>query len=557
MKIFGLLDTQYSRFSSTIKSYLSQTLSDFSSKYGNATIFGQLIGVLGAVVQNIMLYIEDALVEQNKFTAQRKKSIYNLAAISGYEPSLGKASSVQLKVDYTPNNFGSTNIVISNNERLVCTQNGLTYNIILPQEAIIMSSSSSNSNRILQAVQGRFETQTFMATGGKYYTINFTYNGNFDIDYLQVKVNNELWERASCFYDLLPNSNQYVAKTSYNNGIDLIFGNDVHGRSLQEGDKVEVKYLVHDGEEGNLNTQEETYFIFDKTLYDTDGNEVDGNSIFNVTFASHDSVTSGSDSESKEYVRQMIGMNSRGLVLASPDHYKVFMNKFSFCGYNRTWSERGSMIVNTMALKNFKMKINNGSDYFNLTDSDFVLSENQKKSILDCIEKSGMQLGGISYNIVDPDICKYSMYLYIKLKTQQQDKEYLKNQIKTLVGDFFTNINSDIFIPKSDIVFLLKNNIPNIDSVDVYFLSEKNESAIRTGSYIKKNYKYNPSTNSYDVESELVKVYPGENPNLGLDAHGNIYLNTNNEFPALMGGWYFTNNENQTITSQPITITIE
>ena len=79
MKIFSLLDTQYAQFTSTIKSYLTKTLSGFESKYGNATVFGQMINVISAVVQNIMLYIEDSMVEQNKFTAQRKlkkKQIY-------------------------------------------------------------------------------------------------------------------------------------------------------------------------------------------------------------------------------------------------------------------------------------------------------------------------------------------------------------------------------------------------------------------------------------------------------------------------------------------------
>jgi hypothetical protein len=351
-------------------------------------------------------------------------------------------------------------------------------------------------------------------------------------------------------------SKQYVAKSSYIGGVDLIFGNSTHGKQLNDTDVVEVRYLVHDGEEGNLDTQEDTYFVFDRPLRDTDGNEVDGNNIFDISFASHDSVTSGSDSESKEYVRQMIGMNSRALVLAAPEHYKVFINKFSFCGYNRTWSEKGSMIVNSLILKNFKLDMESSSDYFNLTENDLLLTKNQKQSILNCIESSGQQLGGVSYHIIDPTICKYALYVYIKMKNKQQDSEYIKNQVKSLIGDFFTNINSDIFIPKSDISVLLKNNIPDIDSVDLYFLSERNETAIRTGSYIDVQYTYDPSLGTYKTTTESVYIYPGENPNLGLDEHGNIYLKSNNEFPVLMGGWYFTNNENQTVLAQPITINI-
>ena len=82
MKLFSLLDIQYSKFTESIKKYLSKTLSSSNESFGNNTVFGQLINVLSGVVQNIMLYIEDALTEQNKYTAQRKKSIYGLAALS-------------------------------------------------------------------------------------------------------------------------------------------------------------------------------------------------------------------------------------------------------------------------------------------------------------------------------------------------------------------------------------------------------------------------------------------------------------------------------------------
>ena len=200
-----------------------------------------------------------------------------------------------------------------------------------------------------------------------------------------------------------------------------------------------------------------------------------------------------------------------------------------------------------------------GSDYFQLSESDLKLSDIQKQSILSCIENSGNQLGGVSYNIIDPVIRKYALYVYVKMKSQKLDKEYIKNQIKVLVGDFFANIQSDMYIPKSDIVMLIKNNIEAVDSVDVYFLSERNETAMRMGYYVDDNYTWNPSTGTYDSHMETVYLYSGQNPSLGLDGHGNICLESNNEFPVLMGGWEFTNDseELQSVQAEAITITVE
>ena len=92
-------------------------------------------------------------------------------------------------------------------------------------------------------------------------------------------------------------------------------------------------------------------------------------------------------------------------------------------------------------------------------------------------------------------------------------------------------------------------------------MSEQNETAKQVGYYDKKEYLYNPSTNSYNVKTSRVSLYDGEDPNLGLDSHGNIYLDNNENVPVLMGGWDFvsTNDlEDQQITiNDPLIIIFE
>lgn len=556
MKLFTLLDTQYSSFAAKVKNYISTTLSEFNTQFGSNTVFGQIFTVIGNAMQNMMLYIEDALTEQNKYTAQRKKSIYNLAALSGYVPSLGKAATVSIKVNFTPVNVPEYNIILSNHLPLTCTQNGLSYCLVLPQEAVVLNIEKDNSPKYLTAIQGRFETQSFISEGGQYYTIPFKFNGNLDTDYLTVKVNNEKWDWAPSVYDMDSDAKQYTYRISTSGGIDLIFGNEAHGRALKVNDYIEIEYLIHDGDQGNLNPSLETYFVFDNPLNDINGDTHDGNAIFNITFAEVDPITSGSNSESIHHVKEMIGMNSRSLVLASPDNYKSFINKFGFCGYSRTWSDPGSMIVNSLIIKNFKNCIETGSDYFKLKETDFYLSDQQKRSIYNNIEKTGNQLAGVKYNIFDPELCKYAMYIYISLKSDKYSKDLITTKIRQLVGEFFTDIQSDLFIPKSDLIHLIKNNVEGIDSIDVYILSQKNEEALRTGKYINTVYILNNLTGQYIKTVENVKVYDGENPNLGLDSHGNIYLKSDSQFPVLMGGWVYKNNDGDDVNiDDPLIIT--
>ena len=72
MKLFKAIDMSYDRYVTATRNYISKIFTDFGQKFNNSTIFGQIITVMQATVQNIMLYIEDAFVEQNKFTAVRK-----------------------------------------------------------------------------------------------------------------------------------------------------------------------------------------------------------------------------------------------------------------------------------------------------------------------------------------------------------------------------------------------------------------------------------------------------------------------------------------------------
>lgn len=562
MKLFSMIQMQYDRFDKAVRDYVSNMMNGLSYKYTNSSIFGQLINVVGSAVQNILSYIEDSITEQNVYTATRKRSIYNLASLSGYQPSLGTATTCTLAMSFIPNNNQASDVILKNRTSLDCSQNGSTYNVILPQEAIVLSPRLDNNTKYVTVVEGKFETQTFHAIGGELYTVNVPFQGDCDLDYLEVMINDVLWEKRDSLYDMDPESNQYMVRTSLKKGIDIIFGNGQYGKALENEDVIKVTYLLHSGENGNLTNDEPAEFTFRDTLQDTLGNEVDGNNIIKVVLCDGDNVNSGTGSETIDTVRNMIGLNSRSLVLADPKNYKQYLNRFSFCGYNRTWSEPGSLIINGLVLANFKIKMNDGLDYFKLKEEDFFLSQQQKQSIVSHINKTGQQLAGAVYNIFDPEVVKYAMYLYIKLKDSTYDTTYISNQIRKLVGGFFGDIKSDVFIPKSDIVHLLKDNIDAIDGVNVYFISDRNEQALKNHYYINKSYSYDPSRNTYDIKEEKVYLYDGENPNIGLDSHGNIFLDNADQFPVLMGGWSFISSaedEAQTLTTvvDPLTIIYE
>ena len=558
MKILDTLSMTFERYMTQVKSYMQENVPNFS-RIGNSSVIGQLINVIGASVNNVMIYLQDAFAEQNKYTAQRKKSIYGLAAQTGFNASLGYAAGMNFRMTYMPNNVNDLTYILKNKTKVLCTQNGLTYNIILPQENVIFTTAKDMSSKQIYAVEGTFETQEFISTGGQLYSINVVFNGDCDISYTEVYVNDELWTRRESLYDMAADGKEYVIHTSLNKGFDIIFGNDNFGRSLKVDDKITVNYLTHNGELGNIDYSLPVSIVFSDPIVDASGNEIDADEVFNIEIAERP-ANNGTYSDKTDFVKEMIGYNSRAMVLADEKNYKLYLNRMSFVGWNHTWSEEGSLVVNSIILKNYKNQMENGDEYFNLKEKDFILSDEQKKSIQTSIKNSGTQLAGTVLNIFDPKLVKYAVYVYIKMNDVSYDKTLIQDTIHKLIGQFMGDINSDTIIAKSDIVHLLKSNIENIDSVDIYFLSERNEKAIIDGKYTIENYIYNPKTKLYDTKSTTYSVIG--DPGLGLDAHGNIFVESVFQFPVLMGGWQYVSSSSAfekqyTTVSDPVIIVFE
>ena len=515
MKLFSLKDIQFNSILGAFQSYIES----LGGKMNRTSVFGQLLTALSGMFHNAMLYIEDSLTEQNKYTAQRKKSILGLAANTGYTPSYGRSAGAWVRISHIPHNETSGDVVIRNHERLVCSSNGMYYVVILDGGSKVISQTGQLVDDHIYVTQGHFERQRFVSTGGKNYSINFKFLGYVDIQYLNVSVNGVPYERGESLYDLNAGGKQYYIRYNMVQGLDICFGNDTHGDSLSNGDVIEVEYLSHDGESGNISPKSDTIFVFAEPLQDIHGEEVDGNAMFKVQLIDNHAVVSGSNTETIEDLREMIGYNSRSLVLADPNNFKHFLNQYSFVGYNRTWSDHQSLHIKSMIMKDFKSSLDQASDYFDLRESDFFLTPIQKESIRNSLIQSQKLIAGCTYEILDMTLAKYAIFIYVKMKDDSVASQLVSHQIRSLVGQLFTDLKSDRYIPKSDIVRLIQS-IDGVDGVDVSFVSEKNERA--------KQNKY------YEVGGYRYKVT--HDPGLGFDDYGNI-LTSEEEFPVLMGGW--------------------
>jgi len=542
MKLFKTIDTSFEKFDNTINQYLSKALNAIGIQYSNNQLFGIIFNGIKGVMQNAMFYIEDALTEQNIFKASRKQSVYSLAKVSGYEAYYGSAASGLLLGKLEINNgldSKSTKVFIHNHCTVRNKNTGVEYSIILPTDTYVFDVSKPLVTHQFKIVQGEYERYVYSAKGTSLEAIHITSLQLFDRSYIEVKVNGETWEEVGNLYDMNEDGHEYMLSIGYDNTFDIIFGNGIYGKVLTEGDSVTIDYLKHSGETGNISENTATDFIFSEYGKDSLGNNININDYMKLTMST--CVSGGTDSDTIDFIRNMVGTNSRSLVLASEDNFRLFFKRFSFIGYVSCWSESNNMTVNVVALTNIKENLKSNKDYLKFDAKDMVLNKEQKDMILNTLENSKKTFAGITINFKDPVIRKYAFLCYVKIDNVYV-KDTVRDSIRNTLLDYFINLkDSTQFISKAELISNIINNCSDIKGLDINIISEAAEKAYYENSYIKYElkhsngvYYYIPVKHTYD-KSDLP----------GLDEYGNISLDSKLEVPMLHGEFkYYPEKEN-------------
>jgi hypothetical protein len=112
----------------------------------------------------------------------------------------------------------------------------------------------------------------------------------------------------------------------------------------------------------------------------------------------------------------------------------------------------------------------------------------------------------------------------------------LKNEIINQITEYFLKVTRRDKIPKSDLIAIIEN-VKGVDSVNISFVSELNESAIIDGYYVQRINQIDRIRGIQEVVERRINLAPGDDPNIGLDDFGDIKIGLN-ELPVVRGGWY-------------------
>lgn len=542
MKLFNLMETAYNNFDNTVSNYLSKVMNTLGMNGSHSQVFKMIYDGIKGVMQNAMFYIEDALNEQNIFTATRKKSVYSLAKISGYEPFYGSSATGTLICTVIRGavlDNSLSKIFIPNHAKIKNKESGIIYVVELKSEKYVIDITKPLINHEFKVIEGSYHTNLFSAIGQEFEKISIESAQLFDRNYVKVYVNNKPYVIHDCIYDMMEGECECVLTTGYDNNFDIIFGDGMYGRKLQPGDNIKVEWLSHNGRMGNILTNTFVNFEWITTGYDSSGNNVNLNNMTRLKM--NTCISGGINDDSIDVIQNMIGYNSRALVLATEENFKLFFKRFSFIGKVNCWSEENSMYMIVSCLSNRISETNSIEEYKKLNISDLYINDEQKDQIINTLSNSNKTFAGVSLKFINPIIRRYAIMCFVKAD-DAYNKEYIKETIENELVQYFISLpDNTLKIYKSDLIMRVINKCPNVKSFDLSFISELAEQTYKQGYFEKPQLTLANNT----FHETTVKVFYEKDSEPGLDEYGNIELYSKLEIPLLQGGFkYYPNKEN-------------
>jgi len=526
----------------SVKKYLSDVYSQSGDVFSSASPFGQILTVMTTFLQMIFLYIEDSVVEMNINTATKEKSIFGWSRLSGHNPTraISAQGTIQIKWLASSIDLNASFITIKDKTRLLCENNSLPYFISLGNSMEKLNVNKSDRSFIeLLIVQGEIETQTRRGTGRPLQSFNIQGKKPIDNDNVHVYVNGEPFEIVDSLYDMLKDKKMCMVKTGLSGGLDVYFGNEDYGYMPPEGSNILIEYVLTDGFSGNIFGRSSSInFKWVDAAMSNSGEEIDLNEFMGIYIEKP--VLLGADSEPMELTKIIAPKSSRSFVLANPDNYINLLSRFnySFVDAYTTFDDEyidDDNVVYLYLVPDITKRLSKSTDYFNTNLENFYLDEDEKEAVYRFVNKSGRQIISTELEIVDPILTKYIANIFLRV-FDTVDQKTIYNEVIATITEYLLKVIRRDKIPKSDLVALIEE-IPGVDSVNVTFLSEKNEKAINDGFFFKKVEIFDQIRGLKTVQEEKVMVPEGSDPNLGLDEFGDIKIGLN-ELPVIRGDWF-------------------
>ena len=524
-RVFNRIELNYANLTNQIKNWLISAYEKSNILFNPSSPYGQILEVVKEFFLQNILYLKNFVKQLDIEQSNSRRMIANIARISGHNPSRAISAKGTLKfklkqginIDQL---VSGGQVIIYDNSVLKNKTNSLYYSLDIGTDRNYYT-LTPGCQFFINITQGKYESQTFTGDGTISQSFQVTVSNNNVIDNFdyQITLNGTTLEIRDHLYDMLENEYACYTRTGFNGGLDVYFGNGVNGIVPTIGSLIEVKYLINNGLLGNILNNKVNDFTFIDDIYDSDGNVLQANQLFDIFVETN--IQFASDGESLEYTKSVIPYVSRNFVLATPAQFIYHLKKLNMFSKVNAFNtldmikididSDGSLDqinINEMYLylipritDYFSTDIN----YFNVPFEAFYLDQIEKDRVINYLKIQGIISITSTIKIIDPGIKRFVINVFVRIY-EDVTEENIREQIINTLSSFFSSYNRYDRIVKADLISQLKT-IDGIDSINIEFVGKDNEDYHRDGSLLtstKKNVldtTYATSSNSVNVSS--------------------------------------------------------
>jgi hypothetical protein len=284
-------ELDFNSLKNNLKQYLSgqQQFADYNFDASNMSV---LIDLLTYNTYLSNFYLNMVGSEMFLDTAQLRESIVSHAKELNYIPRSRTSAKAQVNIRLVPTDNPSY-IIIPKFYQVTTSIDNTTITFSTDSEHILYPTANGYVAANASIYEGSVVTEYFTASNTAKYRMQ---SEKIDTNSIEVTVinsnvdsSNSVWSLSENLYGLSPTSNVYFLQGYSANQYELVFGNDVTGKSLSTGNIVKVRYRDTIGEKGN------GAYRFSK------GSAIQGYS--NITITTVTSAVEGSERESNDSIK--------------------------------------------------------------------------------------------------------------------------------------------------------------------------------------------------------------------------------------------------------------
>ena len=528
-----------------IETYLKSEHNKGNVLFSPASPYGQILSVIENLHQLSFLYLKNTISQFDMIEpgSVNERVIKNTAILAGHIPGRAISATGTLKLTLKTNidldkEIPGGRITIANRTLIKNNTNGLEYSFNLGTE-VVSHKITPGYTFFLPIVQGRWVVTNRTGAGAQLQTISLTEPSLKEVENFnfEVIIQGEYWSIKKHIWEMLPDEKACVARTGFNGGLDIIFGNGGFGAIPKLGASMKVSYLVTDGSSGNIyrRTRDDWKIIGD--VYDGNGDTIDLTKVFNMDI--YTDINFGADGEDLMFTKTILPIVSNNFVLGLPQQYAYEIKKLGVFSHVNAYEKTGTIFI--VATPNIKLFKNQTSDYFTVDIRAFSLDNYEKSKIDKYLRIGGNIQLTKKYRITSPDLAYYVMNIFVITYSDASD-DSVNAQILDRISNYFLSLSRVDIVPKLDIIRLL-SSIKDIHSVDIQFISKKNEDYHKQAKQDAEN-KLNMYNTSYQNDISVTDLSPDYIPTAtkGLDPVLGDIIFEPNEIPIVRGGWFDRNN---------------